>query len=209
MRDGDKGAQWRRPLLEKQWDAIERASGLPPEARFTIEVHISAYLCEDEEIRSAIRPARIKGTLRKLRNQAKKLLKSFEEAICPDDVYCALVSPNVYFSCNPEQRKKLAEHRRIEKVSADLNALIDWLDQSERAVSRRGRSGPSVNKADNVSMFISAIDNALSSYMHRRLTRSDEQMMKEIFAKVDTDVGPGTINTAIRRVIDARKSRRA
>jgi hypothetical protein len=158
---------------------------------------------------------RIRGKLRKLRNQARNLLKSFEEALRHDDVYLALVPRGPWESRlrNPQQRKELADHYRTEKVRADLVALIDWLDQSERKLSR-GKSGPSAEDAQNVYLFVDSIDNVLDYYTNKGLTRSKRHrwMMKQIFAIVahkGHKVGRGTIDTAMRQVIDASRSRRA
>jgi hypothetical protein len=191
-----------RTLSDQQWDRIKRASGLPADARSYVESHIRSYGAWED--RPSVLPAKIKEKLRNLRSQAGKLLKGFEEALGPDDVYFALVPirPNEWHPRNFEQRKELAEHHRTEKVRADLKALIDWLDQSERALSHRKR-GPSVEHAQSVFLFIDSIDNALRYYTNKGLTRSDHhrKMMEEIFAIVDREVGKGTIDTAMRQVI--------
>jgi hypothetical protein len=155
----------------------------------------------------AIPPAKIKEKLRKLKNQARELLQGFEEAIRPNDVYFALVRVrHEWHPRNAEQRKNLAGHARTEKVRADLNALINWLDQSERALSRR-KPGPPVEDAQNVYLLVDSIDNALCAYMNKGLARSEHhrRMMEEIFTIVDREVGRGTIDTAMRQVIAASR----
>jgi hypothetical protein len=200
MKARDKGE---KPLSDQQWDMIKKASGLPADARSYIESSIGSYRAWQEE-RPAVLPAKIKEKLRKLRNQAGELLKGFEEALGHDDIYPALVpiQPNEWHPRNFEQRKELAQHHRTEKVRADLKALIDWLDQSERALSRR-KPGPPAEDAQNVYLFIDSIDNALRDFTNKRLTRSDHhrKMMEQIFAIVDPKVGKGTIDTAMRQVI--------
>jgi hypothetical protein len=134
-------------------------------------------------------------------------LKSFEEALRHDDVYFALVPRGPWESRprNPQQRKELADHYRTEKVGADLVALIDWLDQSERKLSR-GKPGPSAEDAQNVYLFVDSIDNVLRDFTNKRLTRSypNHKMMEEVFAIVDPKVGKGTIETAMKQVIDEK-----
>jgi hypothetical protein len=210
MKAQDKPGGQRRPLSDRQWDKIRRASGLPSEARSSIELDVRAYSTLYEG-GSGVPPAKIRGKLRKLRNQAKELLKSFEEALGHDDVYLALVpvGSNEWHPRNLEQRKRLAEHYRTEKAKAELNDLIDWLEKRERALSRR-KPGPSAEQADNVYLFVDLFGNALHHYTNKRLTRSDHhrKMMEEIFAIVDRNVGKGTIDTAMRRVCAARRSRR-
>jgi hypothetical protein len=220
MKARDKGGE--RPLNDQQWDRIKRASGLPAEARRYIESSIGSYWASQEE-RPAVPPAKIKEKLRKLRNQARELLKGFEEALGHDDIYFALVpvGPNEWHPRNFEQRKELAEHHRTEKVRADLRELIDWLDQSERALPRR-KPGPPAEVAQNMYLFVDSIDNALREYTNERLKRSDshQKMMEEIFAIVDPEVGKrkkvgkvekltkegmGRIDTAMRQVIDYGK----
>jgi hypothetical protein len=85
MKSRDKGERQLRPLSDQQWDRITSASGLPPEARDSIEHEIRSYLAL-QELRS-VPPAKIRDKLRKLRNQARELLKGFEEALSHDDVY--------------------------------------------------------------------------------------------------------------------------
>jgi hypothetical protein len=111
---------------------------------------------------------------------------------------------------NLEQRKNLAEHHRTEKVKADLKALIDWLEQSEQKLSRN-KPGPSTESAENVYLFVEIFENALHDWKSEALTRSDHhrKMMEEVFAILDPQVGRGTIDTAMRRVIAAVKSRSA
>jgi hypothetical protein len=207
MKARDRGEGRHRLLSDQQWDKIQVASGLPPKARDSIELDILSYITL-QETRSAP-PAKIRKKLRTLRNQARKLLKGFEEALGHDDVYYALVSvgPREWHPRNPEQRKRLAEHHRTEKVRTDLNALIDWLDLSERKLSR-GKPGSS---PQNVWLFVEWIDNALDYYTNKRLTRSrrHRRMMEQIFAIVDREVGKGTIDTAMRAAIGAGRSRRA
>jgi hypothetical protein len=208
MKAQDKGERQR--LSDRQWDKIERASGLPSEARSIIESDIRRYLSM-QELNPAVPPAKTREKLQKLRNQANELSKSFEEALRHDDVYFALVpvGSNEWHPRNLEQRKHLAEHYRTEKAKADLNALVDWLEQRERALSRR-KPGPSADQADNVYWLVNWIDDVLHHYTNKRLARSDHHraMMKEIFAIVDREVGMGTIDTAMRRVYAARRSRR-
>jgi hypothetical protein len=159
MKAQDKG---QRPLLDdEQWNSIKRISGLPEEARNYIESGIGRYRAWQEE-GPKVAPAKTKEKLRKLRSQARELLRGFEEALGHDDVYFALVrvGRNEWHPRNFEQRKKLAEHHRTEKVRADLPALIDWLDQSERALPRR-KPGPPAEVAQNVYLFVDSIDNAL------------------------------------------------
>jgi len=205
----DKGKRQRWQLSDRQWDKIERASGLPSEARDSIEYDIRTYL-RLQELRSAP-PAKIKRKLQRLRNQTEQLLKSFEEALEQDDLYLALVpvGSNKWHPRSREQRKHLAEHYRTEKVKAELNALVEWLEQSERAVSS-GKPGPSAEDAENVHLFVELIDGTLDLYTNKRLTRSEQhrKMMEEIFSIVDREVGRGTIETAMRRVCAAKGSRR-
>jgi len=138
-------------------------------------------------------------------------LKGFEEALRHNDVYFALVRVglNEWHPRNLEQRKKLAEYHRTEKVRADLNALIDWLHQSEQALSRR-KPGPSGEDAQNVYLFVDSIDNALHHYTSKGLTRGrrHRRMVEQIFAIAahkGQKVGRGTIDTAMRKVIADRK----
>jgi hypothetical protein len=210
MKAQDKGERQRWQLSGRQWDKIETASGLPSEARNSIESAIRAYLTL-QETGSAITPAKIKGKLRRLRNQATELLKSFEDALGHNDVYLALVPvrSNEWHPRSREQRKHLAEHYRTEKVKAELNALVEWLEQRERALSRR-KPGPSAENAENVFLFVESIDGTLDYYTNKRLTRSKRhrKMMEEIFSIVDREVGKGTIDTAMRQVCAATGSRR-
>jgi hypothetical protein len=78
MRARDKGERQRGQLSDKQWDLIERASGLPSKARKNIELGIRSYLALLEG--GSRPPAKIRGELRKLRNQATELLKSVGKA---------------------------------------------------------------------------------------------------------------------------------
>jgi len=205
-----KDERQRHPLSDQEWDKIQRASGVPSEARSSIESAIRTYRTL-QAMGSAITPAKIRGKLRRLRNQAKELLKSFEDALGHDDVYLALVSvgPNEWHPRSREQRKDLAEHYRTEKAKAELNALIDWLEQSDRALSRR-KPGPSADRATNVHLFVEMFGDDLHHYTKKRLTRSAYhcKMMEEIFAIVDLGVGSGTIDTAMRQVCAPRRSRR-
>jgi hypothetical protein len=210
MKDQDKGETQRRLLSDRQWDEIERASGLPSKARGSIESAVRAYLTL-QEMGSSITLAKISVELRRLRRQAKELLKSLEQALSRDDVYIALlpVHPNEWHPRSREQRKHLAEHDRPEKAKAELDALVDWLEQRYRALSRR-KPGPSADHAENVYVFVEMFDNELHHYTDERLTRSKQHryMMERIFAILDPAVGPGTIDTAMRRVCAARRSRR-
>jgi hypothetical protein len=210
MKAQDKSERQRRPLSDRQWDKIERASGLPSEARSTIDRAIGAYLAL-QETGSAMTPAKIRTKLRRLRNLAKQLVKGFEGALDHDDLYLALfpVGPTEWHPRSREQRKYLAEYHRAEKVRAELNDLIDWLEQRDRALSRR-KPGPSIEQADNVYVFVALVDDELHHHTNKRLTRSDQHraMVKEIFSIVDREVGPGTIDTAMRRVCADRRSRR-
>jgi len=206
----DKGERQRGQLSDKQWDLIEKASGLPSKARKSIELGIRSYLALQKG--GSRPPAKIRGELRKLRNQATELFKSVEQALGKDDVYLALVSvrSGEWHPRNLEQRKHLAEHHRTEKVKADLKALIDWLEQSERQLSRN-KPGPSTERAESVYLFVECFENALHHHKAKRLTRSyhHRKMMEEVFAILDRKVGRGTIDTAMRRVIAASKSRSA
>jgi hypothetical protein len=156
-------------------------------------------------------PAKIRVKLRRLRNQAKQLLKSFEDVLGHDDLYLALVQveSNEWHPRNREQRKRLAEHHRVENVKAELEDLIDWLEKRDQALSRR-KPGPSTEKVDNVYILVALLDNVLHHHTNKRLTRSDQhcKMMEEIFSIVDREVGRGTIDTAMRRVCADRRSRR-
>ena len=189
-----------RLLNDQHWDRIKRVSGLPEEARKDIEFSIGFYLARQKRA-PAVPPAKLKEKLRKLRSQASELLEGFEEALVHDDIYFALVpvGPDEGYD---EQREKLAEHHRTEKVRAILKALINWFGQGERGLSRR-KPGPPAEDAQNVGWFINSIDTALRMYADKRLTRSEHhrKMMEEIFAIVDPKVGKGTIDTAMREVI--------
>jgi hypothetical protein len=208
MKAQDKSERQRRPLSDRQWDKIERASGLPSEARSSIESDIRAYLTLQEG-GPRVPPAKTRNKLRKLRSQAEELLKSFEEAAGHDDVYLALVPvrSNEWHPRNLGQREHLEEHYRTDKAKADLKALVHWVEQRERALSRR-KPGPPAERADNVYLFVDLFDNALRHYTKKRLTRSEQhrKMMEEIFSIVDREVGKGTIDTAIRRVCAATES---
>jgi hypothetical protein len=206
----DKTGRQRRPLSDRQWDKIERASGLPSRARSSIESAIRAYLAL-QKASPAITPAKVRETLRRVSTQAKQLLKSFEAALDHDEVYLALVSlgPGEWHPRSREQRKDLAEHYRTEKAKAELNGLIDWLEQSNRALSRRN-PGPSADQAENVHLFVELFDIELNHHTNKQLTRSYQhrKMIEEIFSILDREVGKGTIDTAMRRVRAARRSRR-
>src|SRR5262249_20889984 len=162
-------------------------------ARTHIESAVRAYLTLQER-GSALTPAKIKEKLQKLRSQAKKLLEGFEEALGHDDIYFALVrvGRNEWHPRNFEQRTKLAEHHRTEKVRADLAALIDWLDQSG-ALPRRN-PGPSAEHAENVFLFVESIDGTLDYYTNERhtLSKRHRDMMGKIFRVLDREVGSGT-----------------
>jgi hypothetical protein len=189
-----------RLLNDQHWDRIKRASGLPAQARSDIETDIGFYLCRQKRA-PAEPPAKLKEKLRKLRSQARELLEGFEEALDHNQIYFALVpvGPEEWYI---EQREKLAEHHRTEKVRAELRALINWLDQGERGLSRR-KPGPPAEEAQNVHGLVDSIDNTLRIHAKKRLTRSlhHRKMMEEIFAIVDPKVGKGTIDTAMRQVI--------
>jgi hypothetical protein len=105
--------------------------------------------------------------------------------------------------------RHLAEHYRTEKVKADLNDLIHWFEQRDRALSRR-TPGPSTEQAENVYVLIALLDNALHYHANKKLTRSNKhrKMMEKIFSIVDLEVGRGTIDTAMRQVCADRKARR-
>jgi hypothetical protein len=176
-------------------------------------------------------PSKIKKKMRKLRNQAKELLEDFEEVLgtafflgSPEEWYL----PEEWHPRNFEYRvgrtstrsapalsKKLGKapvmmkecEKFAEQVRADLKTLIDWLDQSERAIGHR-KPGP--RPPQRVWLFVGSINNALCDYTGKRLTRSDHhrQMMQEIFAIIDpkVKVRKGRIDTAMKEVIvDARK----
>jgi hypothetical protein len=208
MNAEDKGEGQRRTLSDDDWKKIMKASGLPPEARGSIELAIRSYRALADLV--VVPPSEIKEILRRLRDQTSALLKGLEEVLRYDDV---LVGPGEWHPRSCEQRKGLAEHRRIEKERADLSARLEWLDQKKQALSRHP-PGPSPEKAANVWLFVDSIDNALHHYTSKGLTRSKRhrRMMEQIFAIVahkDHKVGRGTIDTAMRQVIDASRSRRA
>jgi hypothetical protein len=191
-------------LNDEEWAKIRRGFCLPPEARTSIELGIRTYRALPE-LDPVLPPARIRVKLRKLKNQARELLRGFDEALRHDDVYFALVRrPWESRLHNPEPRKGLADHYRTEKVRADLNALIDWLDQSEGKLST-GKSGPSAEDASNVYLFVDLIDNVLDYYTKKGLTRSKHhrRMMEKIFAIVDPKAKG--IDTAMRQVTDYGK----
>jgi hypothetical protein len=209
MKTPDKAERQGRLLSDLKWKKIERASGLPSEARSSIESVVRTYQTL-QETGFALMPAKIKEKLRRLRSQARELLEGFEEVLGHDDVYLALVpvGPNEWHPRNFEQREKLAEHRRTEKVRADLNALIDWLDQSVQALPGR-KPGPPADRAEYVYVFVEMFGTEFHYYTNKRLTRSKHlEMMEEIFRIIDREVGPGTIETAMKRVGAARRSRR-
>jgi hypothetical protein len=185
-------------LNDQHWDRIKRVSGLPEEARNDIELSIGQYLARQKKS-PAVPPAKLKEKLRKLGSQARELLEGFEEALGHDAIYFALVpvGPNEWYI---EQREELAEHHRTEKVRAELKALVNWLGQGERGLSRHKPGPPD---AQHVHGFVDSIDSALRIHANKRLTRTEHhrKMMKEIFAIVDPKVGGGTIDTAMRQVI--------
>ena len=59
-------------------------------------------------------------------------------------------------------------------------------------------------------LFLDWFDHVLYRYTKERLTRSKRhrRMIEEVFAILDADVGPGTIETAMRRIRAARRSTR-
>jgi hypothetical protein len=214
-------------LSDEKWARIAKDSGLPEKARSYVEYSIARYWRWGSGLE--VMPSKIKKKLRKLRNQAKELLEDFEEVLGtafflgqPEEWYL----PEEWHPRNFEHRvgrtstrsapalsKKLGKapvmmkeyEKFAEQVRADLKTLIDWLDQSERAIGRRkpGRRPP-----QRVWLFVGSINNALRDYTGKRLTRSDHhrEMMKAIFAIIDPKVGKGTIDTAMKEVIiDARK----
>jgi hypothetical protein len=209
LKTPDKAKRQGRLLSDRNWEKIEKASGLPSEARSSIESVVRVYQTL-QETGFGLMPARIKEKLRRLRSQASELLEGFEEALGHDDVYLALVpvGPNEWHPRNLEQREKLAEHHRTEKVRADLNALIDWLDRSVQALPDR-KPGPSADRAEHVYVFVEMFDTEFHHYTKKRLTLSKHlEMMKDIFKIIDLEVGPGTIGTAMKRVSTARRSPR-
>ena len=208
----DQG-EWR--LSDQQWDKIKEISCLPPEARGRIESIIRTYVSLQEERPSPIRPAEIKGKLRKLSNLTKKLLKSLEKAFDDDDVYLALVQmkkdwqPLEWPPHLPEHHRDLTKHnRRIEKTKADLGELIDWFDQSDRRL-KRSKPGRSSEYADAIFPFILEVDDTLHHYTKKRLTRSKRHrwLMGELFRITDREVGTGMIDTVMKKVTAITRSR--
>jgi hypothetical protein len=93
-------------------------------------------------------PAKIRGKLRRLRNQAKDLLKGFEDALSHRDILPALeaishefVTDTLPDSSEPRERP----YPRTEKAKAKLNALIVWFEESERALPR-GKPRPAAHQ---------------------------------------------------------------
>jgi hypothetical protein len=151
-------------LSDQLWDRIARVSGLPEQARSQIEYSIACYWrwLESEvmpaKTKKQLRKGNTKTKLRKLGNQAKELLEDFEEVLGTEYFQLVvLIGPQIeWHPPNFEQRvggtsrrsagalaKKgdsammmIQSEKFAEQVRADLKALIDWLDQSERAIKR-------------------------------------------------------------------------
>jgi hypothetical protein len=84
MNAEDKGEGQRRTLSDDNWKKIMKDSGLPPEARGSIELAIRSYRAlADLDV---VPPSEIKEILRRLRDQTSALLKGLEEVLRYDDV---------------------------------------------------------------------------------------------------------------------------
>jgi hypothetical protein len=205
-------------LSDEQWEKIEKVTGLPSEARSFFESLVAIYFMQFVD--STMKPAEIRGKLRGLRNQAEDLLKGFEDALSHRDVLVALGAISHEFVMDTlygvpdsletaRERDRLSGYHRTDKVKADLKALIVWLEESERALPR-GNPGRPADQVNAVHLFLDWFDHVLYRYTNERLKRSKRhrRMIEEVFAILDRDVGPGTIETAMRRVRAARKSTR-
>jgi hypothetical protein len=187
----------RRPLTQKQWDGIQKASGLPDKARVWVEHALAIYaaLCAASEQPAA---NEVREELSNLGKRADNLIKAIEEisprafaalALVPDDIGAGAVAAS---------RRDTFQflQRQLEAVAQ----LRSWFDAAVRALPRD--SSGARRQAEANRYLAGLLDAILCRHTGRHISRSykrtDVDWVRLCFAAVDVDVGTGSVEKAMR-----------
>ncbi len=193
-------------LTDKEWDKIVRSSGLPPDARASVDVAIDTFRFLQRIADVKKTPAETRAELCRLSKDAEALATRLFALRNDADAYIALFHPIPPPNGWPARTGPVPYEvvdLRLSTAVFELERLSIWLGLARDRVRRR-KTGAS-RQAATAYTLVNRLNHILEQFTGETITRSIKSQASEYVKIVcriaDPKMGLGTISEAMKKQI--------
>jgi hypothetical protein len=195
-------------LTNEAWKYISEQSGLPPEARPSIDSTIAFCRVAETALKPEFSPALTKKALAEASVQAKQLRTRLQNLVINPLV---LVGLTLTMASKEEFSKLMSDRTGEAIIDAQIAALAQLERSLKTASAKIARARPgATRKAKSLVMLVKFLDEILFEFTGRHVTRgrkgkaTGHDYIAAVCTVAGLAIGPGSIDDAIKQVMERR-----